>query len=130
MQLGLTDEQRAFRRLGVLPGLFPVDAAEAVLTATHDSRGGSDALRLVSGLIDKSLLQRSEATVVATRPLYLMLDTMRAYATNELDAAGERDDARQGLGRYFPYYNEGRQHQALDYRTPAAVYRQGRAVGR
>jgi predicted ATPase/DNA-binding XRE family transcriptional regulator len=95
------DEQRAFRRLGVLPGLFPVDAAEAVLAATHDSRGGgSDALRLVSRLIDKSLLQRSEATVAATRPLYLMLDTMRTYATYELDAEGERDGAREGLARY------------------------------
>ncbi len=95
------DEQRAFRRLGVLPGLFPVDAAEAVLTDPHASHGGgTDALRLVSSLIDKSLLQRSEASVVATRPLYLMLDTMRAYATHELDAAGERDDAREGLARY------------------------------
>jgi putative transposase len=37
---------------------------------------------------------------------------------------------QQGLGRYFPYYNEARQHQALDYRTPATVYRQGRGGGR
>jgi putative transposase len=29
----------------------------------------------------------------------------------------------QGLGRYFPFYNEERLHQALDYQTPAAVYR-------
>ena len=36
----------------------------------------------------------------------------------------------QGLGRYFPYYNEERQHQALGYRTPAAVYREGRGQGR
>jgi putative transposase len=28
-----------------------------------------------------------------------------------------------GLGGYFPYYNEERPHQALDYRTPIAVYR-------
>jgi putative transposase len=33
---------------------------------------------------------------------------------------------QQGLGRYFPYYNEERLHQALDYRTPAQVYREGR----
>jgi putative transposase len=32
---------------------------------------------------------------------------------------------QQGLRRYFPYYNEGRFHQSLDYRTPAAVYREG-----
>jgi putative transposase len=34
---------------------------------------------------------------------------------------------RQGLERYFPFYNEQRMHQALDYQTPAAVYR-GRAA--
>lgn len=28
----------------------------------------------------------------------------------------------QGLGRYFPFYNEDRPHQALGYRTPAEVY--------
>jgi transposase InsO family protein len=33
---------------------------------------------------------------------------------------------QQGLGRYFPYYNEARPHQSLGYQTPAAVYRQGR----
>jgi len=36
---------------------------------------------------------------------------------------------QQGLGRYFPYYNEGRPHQALDYRTPGQVYRDGRKAG-
>jgi len=33
---------------------------------------------------------------------------------------------RAGLARYLTFYNEERRHQALDYRTPAAVYRQGR----
>jgi putative transposase len=33
---------------------------------------------------------------------------------------------QQGLGQYFPYYNEERFHQSLDYRTPAVVYREGR----
>jgi hypothetical protein len=94
------DEQRAFRRFSVLPGLFPIDAAEAVLAGYEASQGGGEALRLVGILIDKSLLQRSETSVVSTRPLYLMLDTMRAYATHELDAAGERDDALEGLARY------------------------------
>jgi putative transposase len=31
-------------------------------------------------------------------------------------------EARQGLGRYFPFYNHERPHQALNYRTPAEVY--------
>jgi putative transposase len=32
-------------------------------------------------------------------------------------------DARHSLARYFGFYNEVRLHQALGYRTPAAVYR-------
>jgi putative transposase len=32
------------------------------------------------------------------------------------------EDARQGLGQYFPFYNHERPHQALGYRTPAEVY--------
>jgi putative transposase len=31
-----------------------------------------------------------------------------------------------GLRGYFPFYNEGRPHQSLDYRTPAEVYLHGR----
>ena len=34
-------------------------------------------------------------------------------------------ELQQGLGRYFPFYNEERPHQSLDYRTPAEVYRKG-----
>src|SRR5262249_4002690 len=31
-------------------------------------------------------------------------------------------EAMQGLGTFLVRYNEWRQHQALDYRTPASVY--------
>src|SRR5271157_874556 len=36
-----------------------------------------------------------------------------------------------GLCRYFPFYNEERPHQSLDYRTPGRVYRQrvGKRLG-
>ena len=36
-------------------------------------------------------------------------------------------ELERGLGRYFPFYNEERPHQSLDYRTPSQVYQ---AVGR
>ncbi len=36
--------------------------------------------------------------------------------------------ARQGLSRYFEFYNSQRPHQALSYQTPATVYRQPAAV--
>jgi hypothetical protein len=50
-------------------------------------------------LIDKSLLIRAESSV-ATRPLYQMLETVRAYAALELTAADDRDDALAALARY------------------------------
>jgi predicted ATPase/DNA-binding XRE family transcriptional regulator len=94
------NERVAFRRLGVLPGRFSIDAAAAVLAGGDRSSTATDqALDAVLGLIDKSLLLRAE-TSVATRPLYQMLETVRAYAALELNAAGECDDALEGLARY------------------------------
>ena len=99
-QLLAPNEQRVFRRLGALPGRFPIEAAAAVLAGREGaSASGDEALGAVAGLIDKSLLLRAE-TSVATRPLYQMLETVRAFAALELTAAGERDDALEGLARY------------------------------
>ena len=54
-------EQRAFRRLGALPGRFPIEAAAAVLAGREGASARSDeALWAVAGLIDKSLLLRAE----------------------------------------------------------------------
>lgn len=95
------DEQRAFRRFGALPGLFPIDAAAAVLGGrAHGAVGEDEALVAIASLMDKSLLLRAPTSVVATCPLYQMLETVRAYAALELTASGERDDAMEGLVRY------------------------------
>ena len=99
-QLLASHEQRVFRRLGALPGRFPIDAAAAVLAGGDVPPATSDdVLRAVAGLIDKSLLLRAKSSV-ATRPLYQMLETVRAFAALELSAAGERDDALAGLAHY------------------------------
>jgi len=94
------DEQRAFRRLSALPGRFSINAA-AVVLADRDvaSAASADVVHAVGGLIDKSLLLRS-GTSVAARPLYEMLETVRAYAAQELTASGERDDALEALARH------------------------------
>ena len=64
-QLLDADEQRAFRRFGALPGLFPIDAAAAVLAGRADIPAAMDeAFRAAVGLIDKSLLLRAKASVV------------------------------------------------------------------
>ena len=94
------NEQRVFRRLGALPGRFSIEAAAAVLGGREGASATRDeALRAAASLIDKSLLLRAE-TSVASRPLYQMLETVRAYAVLELAAEGERDDALAGLARY------------------------------
>jgi predicted ATPase/DNA-binding XRE family transcriptional regulator len=99
-QLLSSDEQRAFRRFGVLPGLFSIDAASAVLAGRDGASAESDeALGALSGLIDKSLLRRTGASTT-TRPLYQMLETVRAYAARELTVADEHHDALEGLARY------------------------------
>jgi predicted ATPase/DNA-binding XRE family transcriptional regulator len=99
-QLLAPNEQRLFRRLAALSGSFSIEAATAVLGGGQDSSGSShDALRAAAGLIDKSLLLRA-GTSAESRPLFQMLETVRAYAGLELTASGERDDALEGLARY------------------------------
>jgi predicted ATPase/DNA-binding XRE family transcriptional regulator len=99
-QLLAPDEQRLFRRLAALSGRFPIEAATAVLGDGQESSDANHAaLGAAAGLIDKSLLLRAE-TSGESRPLFQMLETVRAYAGLELTASGERDDALEGLARY------------------------------
>jgi predicted ATPase/DNA-binding XRE family transcriptional regulator len=98
-QLLAPDEQRVFRRLGALPGRFPIEAAAAVAGRENAPDKSQDALGAAAGLMDRSLLLRAESSV-AGRPLYQMLETVRAYAALELAAAGERIDAMEGLVAY------------------------------
>jgi predicted ATPase/DNA-binding XRE family transcriptional regulator len=98
-QLLEPDERRVFRRLGVLPSRFPIEAAAEVVAGGGTSIASDAVLGVVAALIDKSLLLRAE-TPSAARPLYQMLETVRAFAALELTAAGERDDALEGLVRY------------------------------
>jgi predicted ATPase/DNA-binding XRE family transcriptional regulator len=92
-------EQRVFRRLGALPGRFSIDAAAVVLGSRTGSMASGEALGAVAGLIDRSLVLRAD-TSIAARPLYQMLETVRAYAALELGAAGERDEVMEAVARY------------------------------
>ena len=70
-----------------------------IRNSLRSSAGIDETLGAAAALIDKSLLLRAE-TSVATRPLYQMLETVRAFAALKLAEAGERDDAVEGLVRY------------------------------
>jgi tetratricopeptide (TPR) repeat protein len=94
------NERLLSRTPAALSGCFPIEAATAVLGDGQDASDASRAaLEAAAGLIDKSLLLRAE-TSAESRPLFQMLETVRAYAGLELTASGERDDALEGLARY------------------------------
>jgi len=94
------DEQRTFRRFGILPARFPIEAAAAVLSEGLPAPVTADeALDSVAALIERSLLLRATGAETG-RPLYRMLETVRAYAATEVVATGERELAMDGLARH------------------------------
>jgi predicted ATPase/class 3 adenylate cyclase len=109
-------EQRLFRRLGVFVGGCTLDAAEAV--ATDEGLGVEDAesvgallaapthspLDLIGSLLDKSLLRQVDGP--GDEPRFMMLETIREYALEQLEASGEADDVRRRHADYFAQFCE------------------------
>jgi predicted ATPase/class 3 adenylate cyclase len=100
-------EQQLFRRLGVFVGGFTLEAAEAVCDEVASSGGrrtsGSGVssplapryspLDVVESLIDKSLVRQITAT--DNEPRFAMLETIREYALEQLEASGEIEHVRR-----------------------------------
>lgn len=82
------DEQRVLRRLGVFVGGFTLEFAQRVACSPDGDAEALDdwaVLEAVGGLVDKSLV-----TVDADEPVrYRLLETMRVFALEQLEAAGE-----------------------------------------
>ena len=95
-QLLPPDEQAAFRRLGVFPGSFSVEAAAEVLDP--GSSTGREALAHLKALLDKSLIARD--TRRGDRQAFWMLDTVRAFAAAACANAGEEREAAERLIHY------------------------------
>ena len=80
-------EQAIFRRLSVFAGGFDLDSAEAV------SQGGDHLFDAVGALVDQSLLRRDADESGVAR--FGMLETIRAYGLEKLEAAGEVEATRE-----------------------------------
>ena len=98
---GLLDaaERAALRRLGVFSGPFTVGAAEAVVAAFGDV-DRYDVLDLVDHLADKSLVA-FDGVDPAGESRYRLLETIRYYALDRLDDAGELVAARDAHAEYW-----------------------------
>jgi hypothetical protein len=91
------DEQLFFRALGIFSGSFTVEAAAAVVVdpATETCMGAIDRL---ADLVAKSLVV---ADVSGAKPRFRLLDMIRAYATEKLDASGEREPIARRHAEYY-----------------------------
>jgi predicted ATPase len=78
-------ERRAFRRLSVFAGGCTLDAAHVVAGADVDS---------LQSLLDKSLLRY-------TADRYWMLESLREYASDRLEADDEADEVRAAHAAFF-----------------------------
>jgi predicted ATPase/class 3 adenylate cyclase len=87
-----SDEQTIFRRLAVFRGGCTLDAVETVAACDMEA----DPLDLVGSLVDHSLLRMDDAAAgpVAGEPRFTMLEVVREFALERLEASGELSATR------------------------------------
>ncbi|HEX8997137.1 MAG TPA: tetratricopeptide repeat protein [Ktedonobacterales bacterium] len=89
-------ERRLYQRLAIFVGGCSLDAAEAICADTEEERKGT--LDGMARLAEKSLLQVAMGPEGAR---YTMLETLREYARELLDASGEAETLAR---RHADYY--------------------------
>ena len=89
-------EQQLFRRLAVFTGGWSLAAAEAVCQETGEP---NEILEGLTSLLDKNLIIRTGAP--SGEPRFAFLETIRAYALEQLEAEGAMEKIRR---RHVIYY--------------------------
>ncbi len=90
-------EQRLFRHLSVFVGGYTLEAIEAMCAVLPDGMG--QVLEGVTSLLDKSLLQQREQE--GEEPRLMMLETIREYGRECLDASGEAEAVQRAHAYYY-----------------------------
>jgi predicted ATPase len=89
-------EQVLFRRLSIFAGGCTLDAVEAVC---RPQELGLETVDVISALHDKSLLRRDDAALAGLR--VTMLETIREYGLELLEASSEAADMRRRHAQFF-----------------------------
>ena len=93
------DLAEVFRRAGVFAGGCDLDALAAVGAVGPDPGAGADPLELAAGLLDVSLVTVTDGA--DGEPRVGMLETIREYALDRLEQAGDLEDARRRHAEYY-----------------------------
>jgi predicted ATPase/DNA-binding XRE family transcriptional regulator len=93
------EEQRLFRALAVFAGGCTVEAVEAVCQPASGDGPRGDVVDGLASLVDNSLLQQGEGP--DGEPRVLMLETIRAFAQEQLAAHHEEALLRRRHARYY-----------------------------
>jgi predicted ATPase/class 3 adenylate cyclase len=90
-------ERTLFRRLAVFAGGWTLSAAESVAPAAGELEG--DILEGLASLVDKSLVRRQDD--LESEPRFALLETIRAYGQEQLEASGEAEALRRAHAAYY-----------------------------
>jgi predicted ATPase len=98
-------EQQLFRRLAVFAGGFTLEAVQGVCvfeafgTSSSSQADDGAVLEQLGQLLDKCLVQAQQGT--GGEPRFTLLETIREYATEQLEASGEQAALQQRHAYYF-----------------------------